>query len=139
MPRPVGDIHKVIRPLGIRLVDVSEHSPTMDRRKVCACRRTLRKLINAHGEGHLSLVLKLIVQSEGNSTELYRDTILAVSGLIASFPEIEAMPTLFDWMDELDLHDMRWKAKDTRVYPVHKAMQTLLVVYFEEAIKGEAA
>lgn len=139
MPKPTGNIHRVIRPLGIKLIDAADHSPTMDRRKVCVCRRTLSKIIATHGEGHLSLVLKLIVQSEGNATELYADTILAVSGLISSFPEIEAMPTLFDWMDELDLHEMRWRAKDSRVYPVHKALQTLLVVYFEEAIRGEAA
>jgi len=139
MIRQTGDIHKVLRPLGIRLISAADNSPTMDRRKVCVCRRTLKKIITTQGEGHLSLVLKLIVQSEGNETELYRDTILAMSGLIAAFPELETMPTLFEWMDELDLHALRWKAKDTKVYPVHKAMQTLLVGYFETAIFGEAA
>ncbi len=137
MPRTVGDIHKVIRPLGIKLVDAVDYRANMDRRKVCTCPRTLRKVINHHGEGHLSLVLKLIVQSEGNDAELYRDTILSLSGLLADFPQIEAMPTLFDWMDELDLNAARWEAKDSKVYPVHKSMQRGLYDYFKEAIVGD--
>jgi len=134
-----GDIHRVIRPLGIKLVSADDYRANMDRTKVCCCRATLKKIARTQGEGHLSLVLKMIVETDGNECELYSDTILAVSGLFASFPELERMNTLYDWFDGIDLHSLRWKAKDSKVYPVHKAMQTLLVLEFWTAIHGGAA
>ena len=120
-----GDIHKIIRPLGIRLLDGSEHSPSIDRTRACFCRRTLRRVLNQQGEGHLSLVLKVIVQSRGNETELYRDTILAVSGLLSTHKEAD-ISSLFDAMDGIDLANLRKEAKECGVKPVHHALQALL-------------
>lgn len=132
-----GDIHDVIRPLGIKLYDGARFLP-QGRAKACFCRRTLRKILNEHGEGHLKLVLSLISESENNCTELYSETISAVSGLVAAFPdEINSMRNLHEWFDDLDLHEMRYKARSYRTKPIHIVLQTMLIEYFELPLFGD--
>lgn len=133
----MGNLHKVIRPLNIKLVDPVDYRANQSRKRVCCCEGTIRRVMRRYGEGHLSLTLKLIVESEGNDTELYADTITAVSELLHTFPELEHLQNLMEWFDDLDLDQMRWRAKDSRVKPVYKAMQTLLVLYFHEPLFGD--
>lgn len=63
--------------------------------RVCFCPRTLKRIGQAHGEDHLRLVLRLIVESDGNACELQMDTISAVSAVILS-GQVEIRADLFD-------------------------------------------
>ncbi|WP_127524602.1 hypothetical protein [Mesorhizobium sp. Z1-4] len=113
MTRHPCDIHKIADKCGVRLLDSNgPHRFDPRRPKVCFAKGTLRRIGQANGEGHLALVLRLIVETEGNAGELYRDTLQAVSALLLAHPGIVDRGTaLFDQFDAIDLADMRRKAK----------------------------
>ncbi|SIT52642.1 hypothetical protein BQ8794_10012 [Mesorhizobium prunaredense] len=68
------------------------------RPRVCFCPKTLKRIGQAHGADHLRLVLRLIVESNGNAAELQMDTITAVSAVVlSSLVEIHA--GMFDAID----------------------------------------
>jgi hypothetical protein len=56
---------KVTRALGIKVLDARDHSPTSVRPKHCFCMPTLQKVVR-HGEVHLTIVLRLIVETRDN-------------------------------------------------------------------------
>lgn len=105
------NVLKVTRPLGIKVMDAWEHSPTMVRPKHCFCMPTLQKVVR-HGEPHLTIVLKLIVETKDNATELWAATITAISELLLSMPWLEERGLdLFDAYDRIDLAALRRRAK----------------------------
>lgn len=108
------NVLKVTRPLGIKVLDAWEHSPTMTRPKHCFCMPTLQKVVR-QGEDHLSVVLKLIVETKDNATELMAATITAVSHLILAMPWlVERGGDLYDAFDKIDLAALRRRAKAIR-------------------------
>ena len=75
------DIYRVARQCGVILRESVDHSPTSRRPRECYTKATLRDIGRAHGEAHLALVLRLIVET-GNASELHAATLLAVSGVL---------------------------------------------------------
>lgn len=72
MPRPRSvNLYRVARQCGVVLRDAKDHSPTSVRPRHCFCKATLKAIGEARGEEHLALVLRLIVETKGNDTELH--------------------------------------------------------------------
>lgn len=121
------DVHKVAGQCGIKILkpDVKLFG---DKEKVCFCPRTLKKIGQQHGDDHLRLVLRLIVESEGNTRELNMITILAVSNVVLSgLVEIRA-----DLFDEVDLGQIRAWSRAVRPKPgsTIEVMTTALLYRF---------
>lgn len=113
-PRVGHNVLKVTRAMGVKVLDAWEHSPTMTRPKHCFCMPTLQKVVR-HGEPHLTIVLKLIVETRDNATELMAATITAVSELLRAMPWLaDRGLDLFDAFDKIDLAALRRRAKAIR-------------------------
>jgi hypothetical protein len=78
--------------------------------------RTIKALIDNHGTGHAFIVLRAIVESIGNETELRAETILAISDIIHARPDWANRGLAFiEAFDEIDLRTLRAKAKAMRI------------------------
>ncbi|MGX5803483.1 hypothetical protein ACWGS9_19860 [Bradyrhizobium sp. Arg314] len=96
--------------------------------KICFAPKTLKYIGRAHGEDHLRLVLRLIVESDGNAGELQMETITAVSNVVLS----NLVSIRADLFDDIDLGEIRaWSAA---VKPRHcstvAAMTSALLLIF---------
>jgi hypothetical protein len=107
------NLYRVARDVGIVLRDASDHSPTSIRPRHCFCKPTLRQIGQTHGEEHLRLVLRLIVESAGNAAELHASTIKAVSALLDA-EAVTVDGALFDAFDRIDLRTLRLWAQSAR-------------------------
>ncbi|TIL59265.1 MAG: hypothetical protein E5Y79_16145 [Mesorhizobium sp.] len=97
------DVHLVAGQCGIRILKPNLHGANAGRGRVCFCPITLKRIGQAHGADHLRLVLRLIVESNGNAAELQTDTITAVSAVVLSgLVEIRA-----EMFDDIDLGQVR--------------------------------
>lgn len=106
------DIHKVARQCGIRLSDGARHYAKIRDARACYAPATLRRIGRTFGEVHLGLVLRLIVESQGNDKQLYGDTMGAVSALLIGQPHlVERGAALFEAFDTIDLWQLRTRAK----------------------------
>lgn len=134
------NVLKVTRGLGIKVLDAREHSPTMVRPKHCFCMPTLQKVVR-HGEAHLTFVLRLIVETTGNATELRAATITAISELLQVMPWlVERGLRLFEEFDLIDLAALRRRAKAikrTNSQEVWAIMFNLLCDHFYSEAQGE--
>lgn len=114
MARPPScNIHRVARQCGVILRDAHEHSPTSIRPRHCFCKRTVKAIGDERGEAHLALVLRLIVESDGNAAELHAATLKAVSSVVGS-EMIVANGALFEAFDRVDLRTLRLWAQAAR-------------------------
>jgi len=114
MSRPPSfNLYRVARQVGVVLRESAEHSPTSVRPRHCFCKPTLKAIGNAHGEAHLAIVLRLIVETKGNETELHASTIKAVSNVVDS-GMVEVDGALFDAFDGIDLRRLRMWAQIAR-------------------------
>lgn len=105
------DIWRVAEQCGVRLVDPDAHAWRERRPRECYAKKTLKKIGQRHGEAHLALTLRLIVETSGNAAELYSETIQAVSALLEN-PSIEARGgALFDQFDRISLGEVRHQAR----------------------------
>lgn len=131
------DIWRVAEQCGVRLVDPDAHAWRQRRPRECFAKKTLKKIGQRHGEAHLALTLRLIVETSGNATELYSETIQAVSALVAN-PAIEARGgQLFDEFDRISLAEIRHQAKVLSVgLPLAHVMRVLLAVTLANGIVG---
>lgn len=141
MSKPGGhNVLKVTRPLGIKVLDAALHSPTSVRPKHCFCMPTLQKVVR-HGEDHLTIVLRLIVETKGNATELWAATITAISELLLAMPWlVERGLDLFDAFDLIDLSALRRRAKAIRRanrQEVWAIMFNLLCDHFHSEAQGD--
>lgn len=140
MSKPGGhNVYNVTRPLGIKVLDAALHSPTSVRPKHCYCMPTLQKVVR-HGEAHLTIVLRLIVETKGNATELWAATITAISELLLAMPWLENWGgRLYDAFDLIDLAALRRHAKRIRGRrgKVWQEMCTLLKDHFNQPAQGE--
>lgn len=121
------DIWKVAEQCGVKLCDPSRHGWSARRPRECYAKKTLKKIGQRYGEAHLALTLRLIVETNGNSTELYSETIHAISALLAN-PAVEARGgELFDLFDNIQLADIRRQAKALAIgLPLAHVMRVLL-------------
>lgn len=114
MSRPASvNLHRVARQVGIVLRESADHSPTSVRPRHCFCKPTLRAIGLAHGEAHLAIVLRLIVETRGNATELHAATIKAVSAVVDS-GLVEVDGALFEAMDGICLRTLRYWSQAAR-------------------------
>ncbi|PWJ93550.1 hypothetical protein C8D77_101229 [Mesorhizobium loti] len=129
------DIFKVAEQCGIRLLHPADHRPLHRRPRECFAKKTLKKIGQRHGEAHLALTLRLIVETYGNAAELYSETIQAVSALVAN-PSIEARGgALFEQFDRISLGEVRHQAKGLAVgLPLAHVMRVLLAVRLSDGI-----
>jgi hypothetical protein len=98
-------------------------------------RQAIRKLMAKHGEGHAAFVLKTIVDTGRNATELFGDTISAVSDVMLARPEWpERGLAWMDAFDGIDLGDLREKAKAWHVAPVRETMAALIAAEVERRL-----
>jgi hypothetical protein len=95
------DIYRVARQCGVRLHDSADNRTTGRRAGDCFCKPTLRTIGRRHGEAHLALCLRLIVET-GNGGELHAGTISAISIILQS-GMVEIGASLFDRLDGIDL------------------------------------
>lgn len=123
------DIWKVAEQCGVRLVDPDRHAWRERRPRECYAKKTLKKIGQRHGEPHLALALRLIVETDGNAAELFSETIQAVSAVLAN-PAIEARGgELFDRFDEISLADIRRQAKALAMgLPLAHVIRVLLAI-----------
>ena len=76
--------------------------------KVTHARRTLQRLLADHGDGHVRLTLRCIVESSpANASQLHDDVIGAVSDVLAHNPDIANMDGLLDAFEAVDLANIR--------------------------------
>jgi hypothetical protein len=100
------DIFKVAGQCGIRILKPALSTSAARGNRTYFCAGTLRRIGRRHGEAHLALVLRLIVESAGNATELFGDTITAVSNILLS-RLVEAGSELYAAFDSIDLGELR--------------------------------
>lgn len=124
------DVWKVAGQCGVRLLEPVKHRPGDRRPRDCFAKRTLKKIGQRHGEAHLALVLRLIVETDGNAGELYRETLQAISALLAADTILaDRGGALFDQFDAIDLGRVRRRAKALALgVPVAQVMRVLLAL-----------
>lgn len=133
------NVLRVTRALGVKVLDASLHSPTSVRPRHCFCMPTLQRVVR-HGEDHLTIVLRLIVETKDNATELWAATITAISELLLAMPWLEDRGLkLFDEFDRIDLAALRRRAKKVkgRHQQVWETMLNLLADHFYSEAQGE--
>ncbi|WP_245440280.1 hypothetical protein [Mesorhizobium sp. Z1-4] len=111
------------------LRDGREHSPTSRKARECFCKPTLREIGRANGEDHLKLVLMLMTGEDHNARELYADMIKAVSGVLASQPDLVRRPALIDEFNAIDLASLRRAARTFNLSMARSdALKVLLMI-----------
>lgn len=128
--RHACDIHLVARQCGVKLFDGSRHYRSARDARECFSPATLRRIGRSHGSAHLALVLRLIVETDGNATELYSETLVAVSALLDHRPDLlDSGSSLFDTFDRIDLGGLRRRAHALVCgLPASHVMRILLVL-----------
>jgi len=105
--------------------------------------QTLQRILHDHGEGHLILVLRTIMESENNKGELVAPTIWAISDLILAHPEwADKGLAWLEAFDRIDLPGIRHDAKGNRNAARPRAaictmiFKKLLPIFGEEQRQG---
>jgi hypothetical protein len=116
--------------------------PTAARRKPMQSHAgaAMQRLLDSHGAGHLTIVLRAIIESVGNETELRAETIWAISDcVLARHDWVDRGLEFLEAFDSIDLKALRLRAKG--VLPAHGARAVLGVLLWERLRQafGEAA
>lgn len=112
MKRPRCDLFKVCALVGVRLLPFKLRYAGPMRPRDCFCRGALRRVGRRHGEGHLALTLRLIVETGSNEAQLYQETVTGIALLLARHPSLtERGLDLFKEFDRIDLGRVRKQAK----------------------------
>lgn len=140
--KPQGcDIHRIARQSGVKLTDGSQFYRTARDPGECFSPATMRRIGCAHGAGHLALVLRLVVETEGNAGELYSETMWSISELLHHRPDLlDRGVALFDAFDTVDLRAVRAAAKTLSCgLPVSHVMRVLLALQMDHYPTDEPA
>lgn len=98
---------------GVEIIDI-RHSRSRRPGQTCA-ERTLQKLLDKHGAGHMRYVLSTIVETTNNKLELVAPVIHAISDIVLDYPEWADQASLWlETFDRLDIALMRKHLKDRR-------------------------
>lgn len=129
-PKHKCDIFRVAEQCGVRLVRPDQLRFGQRRARDCYAKKTLKKIGQRHGEPHLALVLRLIVETRGNAAELYSETISSISALLVASPWlVDRGGQLFDQFDEIDLGDVRRQARALSAgIPLGHVMRVLIAL-----------
>src|ERR1035437_2354116 len=93
------------------------------------CGPFIDRLIQKHGLPHATIVLRTIVESEGNSFEIIADVVGAISDIIIAHPRWVGLG--LKWLeafDKIDLAQIRKIAKAANVQPLRVGIATLIAV-----------
>ena len=128
------DIFRVAEQCGIRLLRPADHRPLRRRPRECFAKKTLKKIGQRNGEAHLALALRVIVETRDNATELYSETIQAVSALLED-PAIEGRGgALFDQFDQIALAEVRRDARALGLrLPLAHVMRVMIAMRLRDA------
>jgi len=90
--------------------------------------KVMKAIGRQHGEGHLTLVLRVITESEHNASELNQFAICGVSDVLLAHPEwANAGLRLLEAFDQISLADLRDQARANRdAAPQREAMATMI-------------
>jgi hypothetical protein len=100
---------------------------------------TMERILAEHGPGHLTLVLRSIVETTNNRRELVAPVILAISDLILSHPEWPQTTQWLDALDGIDIAEIRQIAKANRVAaPIRPAISTMIYLHLREIFAPQA-
>lgn len=126
--RHSNDIYAIARQCGVKLYNGASQYRGSRGPRECYATATLRRIVRRHGVSHLALVLRLIVETNGNAGELYGETILAVSSLLEHRPElVERGGVLFEAFDSIDLAGIRRRAQQMRCGLPHGHVMRVLL------------
>ncbi len=130
------DIHKIARQCGIRILNGAQQYHKKRRAGVCYCPATLRRIGRSHGSVHLAWVLRLVRETDDNSTELFADTISAISSLLIHHPQLLDLGAgLFDAFDRISLADLRQQAQKLACgCPSGHVLRVLLALAIRDAV-----
>lgn len=109
--------------LEIRVIPTTKHRDTME---TCAV-QTMERILAEHGEGHLTIVLRSIVETGNNKRELVAPVIWAISDIIRAHPQWTSTTAWLDALDQCNLAEIRSVAKaNRRAAPPRAAISTIL-------------
>ncbi|RIY00199.1 hypothetical protein ACLNGM_14985 [Aureimonas phyllosphaerae] len=131
MTNAKGHLDTFLDGLGVRLL------PVWRRRKGAQshARGKLREIAKHHGWDHLGLVVRFIIESEGNKTALWSETAGALSDVLAQRPDWQDRPSdVFAAMDTIDLNKMRERAVRRRPWPIRHTMRAFLYDALEQRL-----
>ncbi|MEN3793377.1 hypothetical protein [Fulvimarina sp. MAC3] len=114
-PKPKGRLDALADRLGFKII------PTYRRRgsNQTHARGALKAIIAEHGEGHLVTVVRCIRETGGNRQELWSETLLAISDVLAMRPDWrDAGGDLLDAFDAIPLVSLREAVVRCRPWPV---------------------
>src|ERR1019366_1145209 len=116
-----------------------EYVPSSEARRrgprTTCCGLFVERLIRKHGLPHITIVLRTIIESEGNEGELIADVIGAVSDLVRTHPRWVNLGLAFiESFDQISLAQVRKTAKATGAQPLRDAIMTLLSVELEQIL-----
>ncbi|WAP69319.1 hypothetical protein [Jiella pelagia] len=127
--RPKGRLDVLADQLGIRII------PCRRRRRASHethARGAMKLIIAEHGEGHLVTVVRCIRQTNGNQWELWSETLLAISDVLAMRPDWrDAGGALLDAFDQIPLKALRETAVALRPWPVRHTLRGLIFARLE--------
>lgn len=104
---------------------------------------TLHALYRSHGEGHLILLLRTLMESDGNSDHINEFTLMGISDVMLAHPEWPAKG--LQWLeafDRIDLGDVREQARRNRAavpqrHGIASAVHRELSAIFDPANEGQ--
>jgi hypothetical protein len=122
----LSKIDRLCDQLGIKIVPYRQRRGRWETN----ARQTLRKIAAAHGDGHLSIVIKAIKANPDHALELWSETISAISEVLIAFPDLEERGgLLLDQFEAIDLRAMRLRAKGAAIGRATAAMaMTVLLI-----------
>jgi hypothetical protein len=129
--------HALFEALGITYVAPSQQRGRLP--LTTCCGPFIDRLIARHGVPHVSLVLKTIVETDGNSGELIADVIDAISDIVLLHPRwAELGGAWLQAFDQIDLAKVRRIAKASRVRPLKSAIAAVLHLKLQEILGPSA-
>lgn len=134
--RPKGRLDVLADQLGIRII------PTWRRRakNETHARGAFKAIVAEHGEGHLITVVRCIRETGANREEMWSETILAISDILAARKDWrDAGGALLDAFDAIPLRGLRESAVALRPWPVRHTLRGLIYARLEAAFEMRAA
>jgi hypothetical protein len=98
---------------------------------------TLHAIYRSHGEGHLVMLLRTLMETDGNSAHINEFTLYAISDIMLAHPEWpEAGLKWLEVFDMVDLGDIRAQAKRNRAavpqrHGIAAALRRELAIMFD--------
>ena len=125
---------QLFKDIGIRSISVSQRHPNGTPMATCAG-NVVERLIKQRGLPHMTLVLRAIVESEGNAGELISDIIAGVSDVVLTHPRWPNLGLAFiEAFDQISLAQVRLTAKKMTMRPLRLVIATLLYQRLEEIL-----